>query len=358
MSSNSVNRRVWIKQFLGVGTLAASGVAVKAFGAAVRDANLDQQFAGAGRAQHTAATQASEIQAEIHSQQPAKKRVFRMALVPSALGIALSQQETIQAAVRFGFEAVEPQPDYLSQLADEEMQRLREQLHAAGLTWSSAGLPVDFRGEEERFLQGLRQLPSYAQLLARAGIDRVGTYIRPTHHELTYLENFRLHVRRFRAMAEVLSSYGVRLSVEYVAPKRSWSAGRFPFIHTLKELRELVAEVGHPAMGYTLDSWHWYTAEESIDDILSLPGKDVLIVHLNDAPAGIPVHEQVDSVRELPLATGVIDMRGFLSALVQIGFEGPAFVEPFKPELRRLPVEQALALVAESVKKCKALVDS
>ena len=286
-----------------------------------------------------------------------KKRRFRAALVPSALGIRLNQGEIIDFAGRLGFEAVEPVLQFLAQASAEELASVKAKMEQLGLSWSCANLTVDFRGSEERFQAGLKDLPELARVLQRAGVDRLGTYIRPTHSELTYLENFRLHVRRFRAIAEVLQDFGLRLGIEYVGPKTSWSAGRFPFIHTLRELRELLAEIDHPALGYTLDSWHWYTAEESREEILTLPGKDVLIVHLNDAPAGIPVKEQIDSRRELPLATGVIDMKGFLSALVEIGFDGPAYVEPFQPRLREIPPEEALALVAESMKKCLALVD-
>ena len=282
---------------------------------------------------------------------------FRTALVPSALGIHLNQWETIHHAVRLGFEAVEPVPQFLAEATQEELSALKSKMEELGLSWSAANLPVDFRGAEDRFQAGLKDLPHWARIFQQAGVDRLGTYIRPTHSQLTYLENFRLHVRRFRAIAEVLHDFGLRLGVEYVGPKTSWSAGRFPFIHTLRELRELLAEIDHPALGYTLDSWHWYTAEESREEILALPGKDVLIVHLNDAPASIPVDKQVDSVRELPLATGVIDIKAFLTALVEIGFDGPAYVEPFQPRLRQMPVEQALALVADSVKKCLALVD-
>ncbi len=286
-----------------------------------------------------------------------KKRRFRAALVPSALGIRLNQGEIIDFAGRLGFEAVEPVMQFLAQASQEELAIVKAKMEQLGLRWSCANLPVDFRGAEERFQAGLKELPELARVLQRAGVDRLGTYIRPTHSELTYLENFRLHVRRFRAIAEVLEDFDLRLGLEYVGPKTSWSAGRFPFIHTLREVRELLAEIDHPALGYTLDSWHWYTAEETREEILALPGKDVLIVHLNDAPAGIPVKDQVDSRRELPLATGVIDMKGFLSALVEIGFDGPAYVEPFQPRLREIPPEEALALVAESMKKCLALVD-
>src|SRR5215218_2424115 len=44
---------------------------------------------------------------------------------------------------------------------------------------------------------------------------------------------------------------------------------------------------------------------------------------LNDAPAGIAITDQIDSRRELPLATGVIPVAEFLNALHKIGYDGP-----------------------------------
>ncbi len=285
------------------------------------------------------------------------KRRFRSALHCSALGIPADQQQAIQYAKRFGFEAVEPLPDYLRRLSEAQLADLRQQLQQAGLVWSAANLPVQFRESEEQFATGLKALPEYARALQQAGVQRMGTYLRPCHPDRTYLENFRLHVRRLRAVAEVLGEHGFRLGLEYVGPKTSWTAARFPFIHTMREMKELVAEINHPAVGLLLDSWHWYTAGETVEDILRLRGGEVVLVHLNDAPAGVPAAEQVDSVRQLPLATGVIDLKGFLGALVKIGFDGPALIEPFYRPLREMPPEKALALAAEAMRKCLALVE-
>lgn len=290
--------------------------------------------------------------------QPEGRRRFRAALSCSAIGVRANQQETIDYAIRFGFEAVEPFPEFLGRLSDEELAALRQRMSEHNLTWSAAGLPVDFRGSIERFTRTLRQLPRYAQVLQRAGITRVGTYLSPAHAERTYLENFRLHVQRLRAVANILGCYGIRLGLEYVGPKTSWSSARYPFIHTMREMKELIAEIDHPCVGLTLDSWHWYTAGETREDILNLEGDQVVVVHLNDAPAGIPVDQQIDSVRELPCATGVIDLKGFLGALVEIGYDGPVYIEPFKRELRELPPEQAVELTAQAMRKALALVES
>ena len=80
-------------------------------------------------------------------------------------------------------------------------------------------------------------------------------------------------------------------------------------------MKELIAEIGRPNVGFVLDSWHWYTSGETRKDLLTLRGNQVVSVDLNDAPTGVPVDQQVDSKRELPAATGVIDVRNFLGAL-------------------------------------------
>ncbi len=285
------------------------------------------------------------------------KRRFRSALHCSALGIPADQQQAIQYAKQFGFEAVEPLPDYLRRLSELQLAELRQQLQQAGVYWSAANLPVQFRDSEEQFAADLKALPEYARALQQAGVERLGTYLRPCHPERTYLENFRLHVRRLRAVADILGQHGLRLGLEYVGPKTSWTAARFPFIHSMREMKELIAEINHPVVGLLLDSWHWYTAGETVEDILQLRGEEVVLVHLNDAPAGVPVAQQVDSVRQLPLATGVINLKGFLQALVKIGFDGPALIEPFYRPLRQMPPEKALALVAEAMRKCLALAE-
>ncbi len=152
-----------------------------------------------------------------------------------------------------------------------------------------------------------------------------------------------------------MGDHGIRLGLEYVGPKTSWSATRYPFIHTMAEMRELIAAIDQPNIGLVLDSWHWYTAHETEGDLLSLKGSDVVCCDLNDAPAGIPIDQQKDNTRDLPCATGVIDLKAFLGALKKIGFDGPVRAEPFKSELGRLPPEEAVDLTAKAMKRAVLL---
>lgn len=287
----------------------------------------------------------------------APRRKFTMALSCGPIGVKASPREAIDLAQQFGFEAVEPAPDFLGKLADDALAELLADMKVKKLVWASAGLPVDFRNTDGAFQDSLQRLPDFARALQRAGVTRVCTWLSPCHGSLTYMANFRQHAQRLRQVAKVLADHAIRLGLEYVGPKTSWSARRFPFIHTMAEMKDLIAEIGCSNVGFLLDSWHWYTAQETRDDLLSLRNADIICCHLNDAPAGIPVDQQIDNRRDLPAATGVIDLKAFLGALAEVGYDGPVMAEPFRPDLRTLPRDEALALVAAAMKKAFALVE-
>lgn len=285
---------------------------------------------------------------------PARK--FKLCLACGPIGVPGDPRKAIGWASQFGFEAIEPSSQFLAKLADAEVQEYLVEMRAKKLAWGASGLSLDFRGDDAAFEEGMKSLPGFALALQRAGVTRVATWLSPGHKSLTYMANFRQHARRLREAARVLGDHGLRLGLEYVGPKTSWSASRFPFIHTMAEMKDLIAEIDRDNVGFLLDSWHWYTAQETEAELLSLKGSDVVLCHLNDAPAGVPVEQQVDSRRELPCATGVIDVGAFLGALVKIGYDGPVVCEPFSQELRKMPPEQALAAVAAAMKKAAALV--
>jgi len=287
----------------------------------------------------------------------AAKRRFTMDLRSGAIGVRADQREAIRLAHQYGFESVEPSAEFLAKLSDGQLQELLADLKAKSLVWGAAGLPVDFRREQPRFQEGINRLPELAGALRRAGVARVGTWISPSHNSLTYLANFRQHARRLREVARILGDCGQRFGLEYVGPKTSWTRGRYAFIHTMEETKELIAEIGLDNVGFVLDSWHWYTAEETEADLLSLTNHDVVACDLNDAPAGLEVDEQIDNSRELPAATGVIDLAAFLGALVKIGYDGPVRAEPFNKELNAMPNDEAMAATAAAMKKAFALVE-
>lgn len=296
--------------------------------------------------------------AALWAAEPRPKRKFTMALSCGMVGVRATPREAIELAHRYGFEAVEPSAGFLASLSDDSLAQLLAEMKADKLVWAAVGLPVEFRAGEKVFQDSIQRLPDFAKGLKRAGVTRVGTWLNPSHDTLTYLANFRQHARRLREVAKILGDYGLRIGLEYVGPKTSWSRSRFPFIHTMAEMKDLIAEMRCDNVGLMLDSWHWHTAHETAADVLSLRASDVVCCHLNDAPKGVPVDQQVDNRRDLPAATGVIDLAVFLQSLARIGYDGPIAAEPFRPDLGALPRDQVLEKVAAAMKKAFAMAES
>ncbi len=280
----------------------------------------------------------------------AAERKFTVDLCPGRIGVSVGQDEAIQLAKKYGYESVEPFGSHLAGLG-ERAKEVAALVQEQGLVWGAAGMPTDFRGDEAKFKSDLKQLPAICKGLQLAGVTRVGTWLRPYHAELSYLANFKQHASRLRQIAKVLGDYGLRFGLEYVGPRTMWSSSRYSFVHSMVETRELIAEIGCDNVGLVLDSWHWYTAEEDEAALLSLTNDDVVAVDLNDAPAGIDVRKQIDNRRELPAATGVIDIKTFLRALVKIGYDGPVRAEPFNQPLNALDNEAASKQTADAIRK-------
>ena len=278
------------------------------------------------------------------------QRKMKLCLTPGSIGVDAGQMEAIELAERHGFEAVEPYGGYLASLNDAQIGEVVASLQDKGLVWGAAGLPVDFRGDVEKFEHDLRDLPEIAAALQKAGATRVGTWLRPGHDSLTYLQNLKQHAERLRQVAKVLGDHGQRLGLEYVGTHSLQSRYKYPFVHSLAETLDLIAEIGTGNVGFVLDTWHWWQAGDTADEILALAHEQVISVDLNDAPAGVPKQEQLDNQRELPAATGVIDVRAFLSALAKIGYAGPIRPEPFNRKLNAMDNDAACAATIKAMR--------
>ena len=289
--------------------------------------------------------------------QPSAKRKMTMALVGGAIGVNVrSQTALIALAHQHGFESVEARGEELAKLSAGQIEALQSDMQSKGITWAAAGLPVDFRTDEDHFTSGMKDFPPIAAGLSRAGVTRLSTWVTPSSATITYLQNFKQHARRLRQVATVLKDNGIRFGLEYVGTKTSVASRKYPFVHTMAEMKDLIAEIGTGNVGFVLDSWHWWQADDTAADILTLKNSDVVSVDLNDAPAGLAKDQQLDNRRELPCATGVIDASAFLNALNKIGYDGPVRAEPFNKPLNDLDNDPACAATIAALKKAFALI--
>lgn len=271
------------------------------------------------------------------------------------LGMRCDQKLAIELAAKNGFQSVSGDSGQITRMSNSELDDVNALREKNNLLWGACGLPVDFRSSDERLGDGLEELRKVGPKLKHLGIQRMTTWISPSHGELTYMQNFKRHAVRLKQIDAVLAEFDIHLGLEYVGTQLLRFNRKHPFIHTSAEVLELIHATGGSHLGVLLDSWHWWTSGESVADLKKLEKSRIVSAEINDAPGGLAREQQKDNDRRLPATTGVLPLKDFLSAVDSTGFDGPLMVEPFYPPLRKMPVEKAAAEVAASLKRSIAL---
>lgn len=197
--------------------------------------------------------------------------------------------------------------------------------------------PTDWRGEEGKWRDGLKDLAAIAKVAGELRIDSCGTWIMPSS-ERPFTENWRFHVTRLREVAKVLGGEGLRIGLEFVAPYHLRRKFPHEFVFTPGLMLELAAEVGEN-VGLLVDCFHCHAAGETWDRVAAIPREKIVLAHLNDAPT-VPLADVQDGERLLPGA-GIIDIPAYLRALKATGYAGPVSLEVFNAELCALPPAEA-----------------
>jgi len=270
-------------------------------------------------------------------------------LAPGCIGFNKSFKEAAFSAAKHGFEGYWFNIDQDSKIDVSETLELLAQnnLKAAGFT-----LPVEFRQDKETFERDMEKLPAYAKYAEKIGAGGCITWILPGSETLEYKENFELHRSRLKSVAEIFKDHGISLGLEFVGPPSCRKNVKYEFIYNLDQILDLCNAIGTGNCGVLLDVWHWDLAGQTRKDFSKIhdPGQ-IVLVHINDAPAGIPVEEQKDSVRALPGETGVLKIADFFDGLKSVGYTGPVMPEPFDGTLGSMSFDDALEKVMKSINK-------
>jgi sugar phosphate isomerase/epimerase len=269
----------------------------------------------------------------------------------SALGINIPFRGSLDLAQKTGFQGVDLNTREVAELIEKEgVNTVKQLFQKSGLKPGGCDLPVTWRGNEETFQADLDNLPRLIHALSEIGCTRVVSVVLPSSDERPYDENFHLHVERLQPIAKILKRYGCRLGLEFIGPK-TCRTGQYEFIYNLQGMLNLCEAIGTGNVGILLDSWHWYTSYGTLEELGTLKNEKVVCVHINDAPAGIPIDKQIDNVRCLPNETGVIDLVGFLKALRKIGYDGPVTPEPFSKKLQQMTPLEATKTTIKALNK-------
>ena len=79
------------------------------------------------------------------------------------------------------------------------MERVNDELEARGVRVIAVG----------RAIRDLAKLKKLSAGLHRAGVDRVGTWLSPSHGQLSYDDNFKRHAGRLKKAAKASASCGL-----------------------------------------------------------------------------------------------------------------------------------------------------
>ena len=178
----------------------------------------------------------------------------------------------------------------------------------------------------------------------------------PGNNERAYDEQYAWLLERFRPAAEAAKAAGLQIGIEFISPKTLRNLFTYESIYSLQQMLGFAKDAGTGNVGVLFDVWHHYTAHGTIDEIDNLKASDVLYVHVNDAPKGLEIDEQIDNKRTLPLATGVIDAPEMLRRLAKIGYTGPVASEPFSDELNAVGATDPLAAAKTTAEATQKLL--
>ena len=151
-------------------------------------------------------------------------------------------------------------------------------------------------------------------------------------------------VAELRRVADKAGELGLTVALEPMHP----SAGDdFSFVTSLSSAADLVADIGHPAVGILFDMWHAGQGPEAVDE-LSAVVELIAGVHVADVVA--PARSWAD--RKFP-GEGALPIEQFVSVLDAGGFHGSYDVEIFSDDgtfgrrfpdsLWELPEEECVA---------------
>jgi sugar phosphate isomerase/epimerase len=216
---------------------------------------------------------------------------------------------------------------------------------AAGVRPGAWGLPVN--GVQSDWATDPAELAACAALARALDAPRCATWVPSWNDDRDYAANFACHAAHLRPAAQVLHDHGCRLGLEFLGPKTLRDGKAHGFIHTMDQMLELAAAIGTGNVGLLLDAWHLFTSHGTLADLGRLTAADIVHVRINDAPPGLPFDLVQDTVRHLPLETGVLDLAGFLRGLAALTYDGPVVTEPFNARLNALAARDPAAAARE-----------
>ncbi len=282
-------------------------------------------------------------------------------LMADLIGVSAPPDVCVQLAETHGFAGIDLRLNLFEHAWTSASSRsLAQRIADAGLRRGYCSLlPNKFTAEPDEWHAHRADLKSRCALAQQLGFTRTCAVVLPFHPTLAFDAAMDEHLGRLDDVLPVLADHGLSLGLEYVAPITRRTHMPHPFVFDLRGMLDLIQRAGNPVnLGLLLDCFHWHCAGETREDLAALPASRIVGVHINDAIADRPTDQQVVNERELPLATGVIDLLGFMRGLQQARYDGPITSEPTHPRWKQTTADEACAQTSQAVHAAIALLEN
>ncbi|MEA3105660.1 MAG: hypothetical protein QOI88_265 [Gammaproteobacteria bacterium] len=139
-------------------------------------------------------------------------------------------------------------------------------------------------------------------------------------------------IEGFAALCKEAQEYGTKILFELMP---------FARINTLADARELVTSANAPNGGIVFDLWHLVKLGIPYDEVARFPLQFIGGIEINDGTFTAPWSLFEDTINHRRLCgDGEFDVRGFVAAMLDAGYQGPWGIEVLNSELRTWPPER------------------
>jgi sugar phosphate isomerase/epimerase len=253
-----------------------------------------------------------------------------------------------------GFDAVNIDLNAVEKIGLDAAKSLMQRFN---LKAASFGLPVDLFADAETFNHQLHHFERHAEMANGLDCSVVLTYLPPFSDTLNFNDLFVRTSDRLHRIKPILEKNKIKIGFEFIGPTETRQSTKYDFIHTIDGVRALIASSDlYGLAGFKLDIHHWQNSGAGVLDIAHLDLNYLLYIELNDGLKGYDIFTIPEFERELPFATGVTHIEGFLRALKKKGYQGPVAVEPWSQRIQDMPLKEAIGAVKRSLDKCLSLV--
>ena len=265
-----------------------------------------------------------------------------------ALGVSGHQSEIIELALTYGFQGFDLDIEvFAARVKLRGMEYARRLIDSAKIRVGSFRLPLEWDVDDDQFKQNLESLTEIAQVAAGIGCMCCLATVAPAGDTRPYHENFEFHKHRFSEIGQALAPHGLRLGLGFLAAEEFRKGQAFQFIHDLEALSLLVNMIDLPSVGIVLDTWDVHVCGATVENVRELSGEKIVAVQLADPPADLTDVSQ--SQRELPTVDGPANIPAILTALAEMGFDGPLTLQPAKAALGALRRDAAVERAGQAL---------